>query len=285
MIRLIEVEGLPMNDHANNPTNDYLIVANGDFLVKEIISEAAKNKTIVALDGAAMRLKNRGIMPDIILGDFDSTQEDHAKYWGIQQRFAELKISELKEAESRESELTNNSKSYLGNFGITIAPRINQQFTDLAKAIHYCDEKQANSITIICALGGRLDLQEAALRNLRVAHNKHRPLLLHSSQQTIRFVKDETLTVLGLVGDKCGIISYPKARFSSHGLLYDVNNFELNFGFTESTANEMRLPQASISVQGEALIIMPPQLTSQREFTQMPEARQLELLLRDAAAQ
>jgi len=246
---------------------DYIIVANGDFLVSEIIHEAVKNKMIIALDTAADKLSRLGMMPHILLGDFDSDSETHAHYWGIHHTLEHL---------------SEDDKPYKGNFDVTIVPRKNQNLTDLVKAIQYCDEQAAHSITIICALGGRLDHHEAAMRSLRAEYKKQRPILLHSSLQTIRYVKDEHIILQGNTGDKCGILAYPKGWFSSEGLAYDAHDYALDFAYSESVANAMRLPQATVSVTGEALLIMPPQLQSQREYMKKSETEQLELLLRDA---
>jgi len=246
---------------------DYIIVANGDFLVSEIIHEAVKNKTIIALDTAADKLSHLGIMPHILLGDFDADSDTHASYWGIHRTLESL---------------NENDKPYAGNFGVTIVPRKNQNLTDLVKAIHYCDEQAAHSITMICALGSRLDHHEAAMRSLRSEYKKERPLLLHADQQTLRYAKDETIILQGDPGDKCGILAFPKGMFSSQGLAYDVHDFVLDFAYSESIANAMRLPQATVSITGEALLIMPPQLQSQREFMKKSHVERLELLLRDA---
>lgn len=182
---------------------DFIIIANGTFLVKEIISEAQENKTIIALDGAADRLKRLGIMPQIILGDFDNDTVSFMQDWGIKHRFDESQ---------------DDPAPYKGNHGALIVPKNDQNFTDLVKAIRYCDEEAATSITIICALGGRLDHHESAIRSLRSEYKTNRPILLHSEQQTLRFAKDETVVVRGEIGDKCGIWLSPKDIIHPRGL-------------------------------------------------------------------
>ena len=57
---------------------DYAIIANGNFLVEEILVEAVKGKIIIALDGAADKLARLGLNPHLILGDFDSISEPRA---------------------------------------------------------------------------------------------------------------------------------------------------------------------------------------------------------------
>lgn len=248
-------------------STDFIIIANGNFLVKEIICEAIENKTIVALDGAAHKLMHMGIHPHVVLGDFDSITDKAQEYFGVQKNAATLHESDM---------------PYSGQHNITIVPAKNQLFTDLSKAIHFCDSQAATHITIICATGGRLDHHESALRSLRAEYKKDRPILLHTEQQTLRFAKNEALILRGEIGDKCGIVAYPHGWVTSQGLEYEANHFELQLGFSENTCNALLATEATITITGEALIIMPPQLSTQREFMSKNEAERLALLLRDA---
>ena len=243
----------------------FIIVANGEFLVHEIINEAVRDKTIIALDGAADKLARISIQPHVILGDFDSVSGENN--WGIKRTFTEMK---------------NDDAPYTGNFGIFIVPAKNQNLTDLTKAIRYCDKNNAESITIICAAGGQLHHHETNLRSLRAEYKKSRPIIFHTEQQTLRYACDEEIEFHGEVGDKCGIMAYPQGSFTSHGLEYDVTDYELKFGFSESSSNALKQPQAKISVKGEALLIMPPLLKTQRAYAKKSEIEQLELRLYDA---
>ncbi len=245
----------------------FIIVANGEFLVHDIINEAVRDKTIIALDGAANKLARIGIKPHIILGDFDSISVSSANNWGIKKTFADMR---------------DDDKAYSGNFGIFIVPAKNQNLNDLTKAIRYCDKNNAESISIICAAGGQLDHHETNLRSLRTEYKKSRPIIFHTEQQSLRYAYDEEVEFHGEVGDKCGIMAYPQGYFTSHGLEYDVTDFELKFGFAESSCNALKQPQAKIVVKGEALLIMPPLLKAQRAFTTKSEIEQLESRLHDA---
>jgi thiamine pyrophosphokinase len=235
-----------------NRIKNYLIVANGNFLAKEIIHEIAKNKIIIALDEAADKLFQFDIIPHILLGDFDSDNQEHLQHWGIRYTLKELE---------------ENQKPYQGHHNVTIVPRKNQNYTDLIKAIHYCDEESANSITIICATGGRLDHHEAALRSLRTEYKKEREIVLHTDSQTLRFIKDDSFIIKGEIKDSCAILAFPHAILTTQGLTYDVKDYELNFGYSESIGNSLRLKEAHVSVTGEALLMLPLELKSQRKFS------------------
>lgn len=226
--------------------HDYLLVANGDFLPREIILEIAQDKRMIALDGAYDRLIRLGIQPAILLGDFDSiTALPHQP-------------------------------------GLTIIPAPDQLHTDLTKAIHYCDSQSAKRITIICATGGRLDHHEGAMRNLRTYYHPHRPMVIHTDQQSIVYVHDDEVTMKGEIGDKCGIIAYPQGSVSSRGLFYEADHFLLEFGKSENICNHLAAPEAHVKITGEALVIMPPQYASQRIFMQKSEIEKWQIHLRDA---
>jgi thiamine pyrophosphokinase len=241
----------------------YVIIANGPFLEKEIIVEAIRGKRVIALDGAADKLARLGIPPHVILGDFDSLS--NKSDWGIKKTLSE-----------------QNEYPYPGKHGSWIVPMKNQHLTDLIKGIRYCDQQGAKHISLLCTTGDRLDHHEATMRALRTEYKKERPLLLHTEQQTVRFVKNETMTLQGEIGDPCGILAFPKGQFSSLGLEYDGNNHPLDFAFSESVCNRLKKQEVIIHIHGEALLIMPPQLSSQRAFIQKNTIQRLEMQLRDA---
>lgn len=228
---------------------NFIIIANGDFLTESTIYEAIQGQVIVALDGAVNKLAKMGIKPHVILGDFDSINEENKERWGIKHLFAEM---------------SEGDSSYAGKHNVLIVPAKSQTYTDLTKAIHYCDAQQAKSISIICALGGRLDHHEGAVHSLRSTYKKERPILLHSELQSLRFAKDETIILEGTENDKCGIVGFPKGSFSSSGLQYDVKDYALELGFSDSICNSLREKKAILQICGEVLIFMPPQLKSHK---------------------
>ncbi|OGV29491.1 MAG: thiamine diphosphokinase [Legionellales bacterium RIFCSPHIGHO2_12_FULL_35_11] len=217
---------------------NFLIIANGPFLNKKIISEAMIGKKIIVLDGAADKLLDYNIYPDVIIGDFDSISQTTKKYWGITE---------------------NNSKEfYFGKNGVLIIYLDDQNTTDLLKAIHYCDVENANSIDIICATGGREDHTEAMKAALQTQYNPKRKIITHTCYQSLRFAKNETIEIRGEAGDYCGVIGINLGKCSSVGLKYELNNHAI------STSNCLLGKSAKIIVNGEALVILPPQLLAQR---------------------
>lgn len=243
----------------------FLIIANGPFLSKDIIHEAAKTSDVViALDGASTKVAKAGIMPHVILGDFDSVNEAGLNFWGIKKTF---------------NQIDENSESYLGHYGVKIVPAKNQDLTDLAKAIQYCDKNGATAIDIVCAIGGdRIDHTISNMRILRVAHKPNRTIRLLTEGQVLTFAANQRVLMKGEINDYCGIIAAPVGSFTSEGLAYNGKDYELTFGFAESTANQLTHSIAIIDVVGEAIIIHPAQLSSQRKFLAMNYSQRLSQL-------
>lgn len=246
----------------------YLIVGNGDFLPKEVILEIAAGCIIVALDGAAERLLERGIKPQIILGDFDSLKDKSS--FGVKEHCDDEEFP------------------YEGSNNITIVPRKkDQNRTDLQKAIHYIKRQGATDIHIVCTFGeSRVDHMIFNMRLLRSEYDAKCAICIHSLGQTLVFVKDGTLTMRGKKGDHCGIFAFPKAEFSSTGLVWNGEDLPdmtpLQFSFQESACNLMEGTTARISIHGEALITQPPQFSQQRKLSKLTEKELLHLLYQEA---
>lgn len=221
----------------------FVIVANGPFLAKDIILEAIQNRQIVALDGAADKLLALGIYPHVILGDFDSITPQSQTYWGIQHTF---------------NTLTNDASAYKGHHNVLIVPAKNQNFTDLVKGIQYCDRNQAQDISILCATGGRDDHHEANKLALQSEYRHNRPILMHSSEQVLRWARDEMVTLCGETGDYCGFIAREPGYGTSIGLEYPCHQIGV------SLCNRLSAHTATVQITGEALIILPAQLKSHR---------------------
>ncbi len=243
----------------------YLIVANGYFLPRSIILELAKQRKIIALDGAADRLALLGILPQVILGDFDSVKKNNV--WGIHDTF---------------DKIDQNSPAYSAKYGTKIIPAKDQNYTDLDKAIRYCDQHGATQIDIVCAFGiDRLDHSLGNSRILRAQYKPGRPIFLHGEMQSLSFCKNETIVIHGEPDEHCGILAFPEAVFTSRGLKYNGENFTLKFAFSESTCNQLSDKIATITVRGEALIAHPPMTTAHRLFSKKTHCERMEILLRE----
>lgn len=219
---------------------DYLIVANGPFLKKAIIQEAAVNKRVIALDGAANSLLAIGMHPHIICGDFDSIDAATKSFYKI-------------------TPPSLSQKPYLGHNNTLIVPALDQNLTDLEKAIQYCDQNGARNISITCATGGRLDHYEALRLALKTYYHVDRRIVVHDTYGSMCYAEDKELFLHGLAADNCGFVAYDRCAVNSVGLEYECINQN------KSIANKMLAEKASLKIQGTALIFLPPELQAQRK--------------------
>lgn len=218
----------------------WVIVANGPPFPINELKESLHDRKVLALDGAVNRFKCLQLCPDCILGDFDSV-EDPA-YWGISAVF---------------SEIDEYSFSYTGNFGITIIPAKDQNYTDLEKGIIYCDRAGATSILIVQATGGRMDHTLGNLGLLKKYHRPDRDLIIVTEKEKIFYLCNNDIVVEGGMGEYCAVMGYPQALMTTSGLAYNGHEYLLQLGIQESICNKITSSQATISIQGEALVIIP----------------------------
>jgi thiamine pyrophosphokinase len=259
-------------------TKQFLIVANGPFLPSEVILEAigTPEKTIIALDGAARNLAEIvGRIPDVVLGDFDSITEstdNTYQFFGINETKNSLTTS-----------THSQTNPYPGKYGITIVPAPDQNSTDLQKAIMYCDTKNAASIHIVCAIGGRMDHHEGNVRSLRLMYREERPIYLHTEFQTLEYVSNNTVTIYGKKGDYCGILTAPACQYicKDGGLVWGEiagESVKLKYGQFESTSNQMAKESAAVEIMGHALIVHPGQMKTQNMFFSLTEKERTKIV-------
>jgi len=220
--------------------DEWVIVANGFPISSAELQESLVGRTVLALDGAANQFQSFKHCPDYILGDFDSVSDP--AYWGITTTFSDLDESHL---------------PYCGNFGTTIVPAKDQDHTDLEKGILYCDQANASSVLIVQATGGRMDHTLGNLEVLKKYHRADRDLTIWTEKEQIFYLCDGKIEVEGGIGEHCAIMGYPRALMTTSGLAYNGHDYLVELGVQESTCNTIADSLATISIQGEALIILP----------------------------
>ena len=74
--------------------------------------------------------------------------------------------------------------------------------------------------------------------------------------QKTQFHSNEILRIRGPIGSDLAVMSMPKARVSSNGLLYDMKEAELEVGRFESSSNAMACSEAIIIIEGDCLVVL-----------------------------
>ena len=203
--------------------NEYIIIANGEFLDKEALLACIQNKIVIALDGAADKLADYNIKPNFVLGDFDSVAD----------------INKWK-----------NEKS------VEIILRPDQNKTDCEKAIEFLDEMGAAKIEIICSWGGRIDHELYQLNLLKKFHNPKRPLEIITKTQRIFYCSDVTLRLENNIGANFACFGFPVAEITSKGLKYEMTDCKLELSKFASVSNSFVTEQINVQVKGSAIIVM-----------------------------
>jgi thiamine pyrophosphokinase len=203
---------------------NFVILADGknSSLNEETLKILLSGRTLVALDGASEILRKFSIIPDIILGDMDTVLRETLEFFE--------------------------------RFGVEILYRPDQNFSDLEKAIFYCREHEAKSIIITNATSGRFDHAIANIFFLKKYYLAGSNIRIFDNDSVIMYEENSEFTIYSKSGCKCGFFGAPRCKISSHGLKYELNDFDLILGIRESIANEFKRDEIWLKVEGQCLL-------------------------------
>jgi thiamine pyrophosphokinase len=201
----------------------WLIIANGEAKVSiaHDLSRWMRGCRTVVLDGAAHLLEKNYLLPHVLMGDFDSVDPQLLDRWK--------------------------------HAGVSVLCCGDQNYTDLEKAIRFAISHGAGDITILNALGGRMDHMLANIFFLKKYIRRGRRMVISDGMQHIECLHNETRELCAPVGSYCGFFGMPRATISSEGLKYEMKKFPLRLGGQESVANEFCSRIAKITVRGTCL--------------------------------
>jgi len=202
---------------------DWLLVADGEPLTKARLAPYLLDHRIMVLDGAYQHACEQKLAIDILLGDFDSIAPT-----ALQQAAAS---------------------------GIQVIHAPNQNYTDVEKGIYHLDRLQAKSIRLCAATGLRLQHTLYNLRGLKKYYRDDCLLQIITPREVIQYAEDTQIIINGKVNENIAILGFPVATVSSEGLQYEMNNCVLEFEKFASISNTLLQTQATLMIQGGALII------------------------------
>ena len=181
---------------------------------------------IIAADGGARHCLALGLIPNLVVGDFDS-----------------LEPAELNQLAQAGAEL------------IQYATR--KDHTDLELALQHARQRGANEILVLAALGGRWDqtlanvlllaAKEFISLDIRLIDGDQELSLIHPGKpHPIHGQAGDTLSLIPLQGDAKGI--------KTVGLEYPLKDETLHFGNTRGISNVLLTEQAGITLE-EGLLL------------------------------
>lgn len=216
-----------------------LIVGSGNELSSELLNKHYSwAEFVIAADGGYINLNNAGLIPNVLLGDFDSLP----------------------------LELFENASS---NKDIEIVKfPSHKDFTDLELAIELAIKKNTTELVILGATGNRLDHTTANFHLLfkllkhsikAYIEDDHNCIyLIGSSLDTTNETKlMNTLTIRSRQEYKVSIIPLPPYAkgVSTTGLSYQLHDVDFEFGTGLGISNEFSQEEATITVKEGLLLI------------------------------
>jgi len=207
-----------------------VIFANGVLNHPEAASSMLQpDDVIIAADGGALHCRRMGLVPHILIGDFDSLDA---------QELAELQAAGVE----------------------TIHHPARKNYTDLELALLYARDRGINEILVMGALGARWDQTLAnlllpatqALASLRISlvDGPQEILLLRGgSQLEVRGRPGDLVSLIPLGGDGSGV--------TTRGLEYPLDDETLPFGGTRGISNILLGEKGAVSLsQGILLCVV-----------------------------
>ena len=207
-----------------------LLFANGHMRPGPAVQRAldsCPSPLIVCADGGALHARSLGLIPRVIIGDFDSLSPAH--------------VTEFEAAGAR-----------------IIRHPPEKDETDLELALHHCRETGASQIWILSGLGGRIDqtlanillLTLPALRDMRVS--------FVDGAQTIRLLPPGKHAISGARGDTVSLIPLLGAAegVRAGNLQYPLRGETLPTGPARGISNVMLADNAEVTLATGLLLLI-----------------------------
>ncbi len=206
------------------------LVLNGQLDDYDYIREVMNYNTyelIIAVDGGANHLYRLGIMPNYILGDLDSIEDDIREYY-------EASDVVFKKFPTKKDE------------------------TDAELAVWLVEEVGLLGIDIYAALGGRIDHELANIQLLYYILDRGMYPRIISEHEEIYILKNDEMTLKGNIGD---IVSILPIRGDARGITlvnmeYSVEELDLKYSVTRGISNVMVAQDAYINVRDGCLLVI-----------------------------
>jgi len=206
-----------------------VIFANGELSHPEAVLRLVKpGDLLIAADGGARLCHQLGLIPAILIGDFDSLDEDEVT------SFAESGAQVIRHPERKD-------------------------FTDLELALRYAQSLSVREVVVFAALGARWDQTlanlllpaAAGLVGMRIR-------LVDGPQEVMLLRRGEALSIQGQTGDTVSLIPIggDASEVTTHGLEYPLLSETLYFGATRGLSNVLLDNRATIHLKEGLLLIV-----------------------------
>lgn len=201
-----------------------LIISNGELKNIDITDYFRNANMVICADGGARHLFNKGLTPDIIIGDLDSLDTDILKH------FRELEVKFQKHP-------THKDKS------------------DTELAIEFAIEKGANDIVLLGATGNRLDHSMANIMLLYRLLNKNINVVIIDSHNEV-FITKNILRLNNEESCFVSVIPLTDSKVTLKGFEYDTDSVEFNLGSTLGISNVIKDKEGLIEIESGICLVI-----------------------------
>lgn len=204
-----------------------LIVGNGEETAKSII-EKLKYDYIICADGGLEKVSNYGIVPDIIIGDFDSVD-------------------------------ANVLKQYENRVLIEKFPS-EKDFTDMELAVEFAVSKGYNNIILTGASGTRLDHTLGNIMLMEKYYKEGVNISIIDNNNEMKIISDNAELFIeykeGYYISIIPITEYIQGLYLE-GFKYNLNNVNVQRGSTLCISNQIKDNKGRITLRkGNAIVII-----------------------------
>ncbi|HPO76769.1 thiamine diphosphokinase [Thermoclostridium caenicola] len=205
-----------------------VVVGSGDPVGPELLKERCLDADIIiAADGGGLYLYEAGIVPDVLIGDFDSIPSDVLDFFRSQKKVAICSFSREKD------------------------------FTDMELAVEMAVSRGADEVCILSATGTRLDhsagnilllyslLQKGIRGWVEDANNR---VYLTQGRMELKRLDNWKVSLIAISPEVNGV--------TTSGLQYPLMNDTLVLGSCRGVSNEFASDTAVISVEKGLLMVI-----------------------------
>lgn len=203
-----------------------LIISGGNKVKRETLFENIEDRYIVVADGGIKNLIGTDIIPDEVLGDFDSIDEE--------------------------------GKSFIEKNNIKIEKYPSRKdFTDTELCLEVLLKKGAVDIIILGATGTRLDHMFSSMFLLERLKKESVAGKFIDDYNEVSFISNETVEVKKNKYKYLSIVPISKeVCLTLKGTEYEVENLKFNRFTTIAVSNEVKDEVAKIEIDGEGFLIL-----------------------------
>lgn len=203
-----------------------LIISGGNRVRRETLFENIEDRFIVVADGGIKNLVGTDIIPDEVLGDFDSIDEE--------------------------------GKSFIEKNNIKIEKYPSRKdFTDTELCLEVLLKKGADDIIILGATGTRLDHMFSSMFLLERLKKESVAGKFIDDYNEVSFISNETVEVKKNKYKYLSIVPVSKeVCLTLNGTEYEVENLKFNRFTTIAVSNEVKDEVAKIEIDGEGFLIL-----------------------------